>query len=335
MPQGYRRGARRVNPARPTSSVTTRCRGSALTVDGRGRRALGRRVIVDSHTHVVADDEDLYPLCPYGLDQGVGTERRQAVWFREIPLTAERLLHEMDEAGVAAALLVQAMGAYSYDNAYAADAARAHRERLASVVIVDPSRDDAAASLRHWVRERGARGVRLFTVTNPEATWLDEPAGFRLLDEARTLGIPVVVTILARQVEKLASALRRFPDVPVALDHCGFPDLRGGPPYERASALFELAAFTNLRVKVTTHVLRLAEREPGGPAALTDALAARFGAARLLWGSDYPQTHDRPYGDMVALAQRAVANFDAAARARFLGGTALELWPELAAGRQE
>jgi len=139
--------------------------------------------------------------------------------------------------------------------------------------------------------------------------------------------------MLARQIAKLASALRRFPTTPVALDHCGFPDLRGGPPYARASALLDLASFPNLRLKVTTHVLRLAEKDAAGPAPFVDLLAARFGASRLLWGSDYSQTHDRSYADMVALARRASANLSEADQVRFLGGTALELWPELAATR--
>lgn len=288
-------------------------------------------MIVDSHTHIVAHDEDRYPLTPYGLDQGVGGERRQAVWFRDVPVSGERLLELMDDAGVAAALLVQAMGAYSYDNTYAVDAARAHPDRFASVVIVDPSRDDAADTLRTLVRERGARGVRLFTVTNPESTWLDEAAGCRVWEEAQRLGIPVVVTILARQVAKLVTALQRFPGAPVALDHCGFPDLRGGPPYQRTSALLELVAFPNLKLKVSSHVLRQAEKDPAGPAAFVDHLAAHFGASRLLWGSDYSQTHDRSYAELVALARLAAANLIPHDRERFLAGTALELWPELAA----
>jgi L-fuconolactonase len=291
-------------------------------------------VIVDSHTHVVSPDDRRYPLTPYGLDQGVGTERKQAAWFRDVPVSAEGLVALMDEAGVGAALLVQGVGAYSYDNAYAVDAARLFPERLASVVCVDPLAPDARATLRMLVEERRARGVRLFTVTSPESSWLDEDAGFALWDEARRLRIPVVVTILSRQIPKLANALRRFTDVPVALDHCGFPDLRGGPPYERASTLAELAAFPNLHLKVTTHVLRLAEKDPAGPAAFVEHLAATFGAARLAWGSDFPQTHDRAYADMVRLARTACAGLGEADRARFLGGTALALWPELAAARQ-
>lgn len=291
-------------------------------------------MIVDSHTHVVSPDDRRYPLTPYGLDQGVGGERKQAAWFRDVPVSVEGLVAHMDEAGVGAALLVQGVGAYSYDNAYAVDAAHVFPERLASVVCVDPLAADARATLRTLVEERRARGVRLFTVTNPESAWLDEDAGLALWDEARRLRIPVVVTILSRQIPKLANALRRFADVPVALDHCGFPDLRGGPPYERASALADLAAFPNLHLKVTTHVLRLAEKDPAGPAAFVEHLAATFGAARLVWGSDFSQTHDRAYADMVGLARTACAGLGEGDRARFLGGTALALWPELAGARQ-
>lgn len=286
-------------------------------------------MIVDSHTHVIAPDQERYPLAPAGLDQGIGTDRRTAVWFRDVPVSAEGLLSQMAEAGVDRAVLVQAMGAYSYDNSYAADAARAYPRRFASVAIVDVGRNDAVDRLRYWVTERGVRGVRLFTVTSPEGTWLDEPAGLRVWEEAARLQVPVVVTILSRQLAKLQNALRRFPEIPVALDHCGFPDLRGGPPYAKASGLFELVSFRNVRLKVTSLVLKQLEADIDGPESFVATLAERFGPDRLMWGSDYSQTHDRPYAEFVALAQRAAAHLSATARGYFLGRTALAMWPEL------
>ena len=54
-----------------------------------------------------------------------------------------------------------------------------------------------------------------------------------------------------------------------------------------------------------------------------------FGAERLVWGSDYPQTHDRSYAALVELGRDACAGLPAADRDRFLGGNALRLWPEL------
>jgi predicted TIM-barrel fold metal-dependent hydrolase len=50
----------------------------------------------------------------------------------------------------------------------------------------------------------------------------------------------------------------------------------------------------------------------------------------LLWGSDWPQTHDCPYAGLVQLAHDACVHLTATERAAVLGGTALAVWPELA-----
>ncbi len=65
----------------------------------------------------------------------------------------------------------------------------------------------------------------------------------------------------------------------------------------------------------------------GDPVDLVDRLAAVFGAERLMWGSDFPQTHDRPYPELVDLGRRACARLSAGDQAAFLGGTALTLTP--------
>jgi len=49
----------------------------------------------------------------------------------------------------------------------------------------------------------------------------------------------------------------------------------------------------------------------------------------LMWGSDYPQTHDRTYAQLVALAQNTAEVLPPQAQADYLGETALKLWPEL------
>jgi L-fuconolactonase len=66
------------------------------------------------------------------------------------------------------------------------------------------------------------------------------------------------------------------------------------------------------------------------PRAVIEALAAGFGADRLMWGSDFPQAHDRPYAQMVELARDAVSGLPEAEQCEVLGGTARRLWPALA-----
>ena len=147
---------------------------------------------------------------------------------------------------------------------------------------------------------------------------------------AAELDLRVVATLLAPELPRLRRMLERFPDIPVVLDHCGFPDLEGGPPYPNAGPLFALADHAALHLKVTSHLLEDAERaSASGGGALVERLAAEFGVARLVWGSDYPQTHDRTYAELIDLGRAACSGLTTRDQARVLGENALTLWPSL------
>ena len=274
-------------------------------------------MIVDTHVHVVAADGERYPLRP----TGVGLD-----WFREAPVAVEDFLELMTPAGVERAVLVQPMSAYGFDNRYVIDSAREHSDTLASVVIVDAG-EHPVGRLRAMARD-GVSGVRLFAIGNPTLARLDEPRALGLCAAAADLDLRVVVTILSNQLPELRVMLERFPGLTIVLDHCGFPDLSGGTPYAKARTLFELATLPNLVLKVSGYLLEQAEAT-GDPRDLVDRLAAAFGADRLLWGSDYPQTHDRPYGALVELGRAASSRLAPADQSGFLGDNALRLWSRL------
>jgi len=269
--------------------------------------------LIDTHTHVVADDRDRYPLTPRNLS---------GEWYLEAPSTAEHLMHCMDEAGVSHAVLVQAVGAYSYDNAYAADSAAAYPERFASACCIDPAAADAVATLRRWILQRGMHGIRIFAVSG--TSQLDDPRTFPVWREALELGVHVIVTILRHQLPSLERVLRRYPDLCVSLDHCGFPDPSRREP--GPEPLFELAAEENLYCKVTSIVLdAMGEEAP----AFVEQLVSRFGAERVMWGSDFSQTHDRSYPELVALARRAFSGLSEEQREQCFVGTPRSLWSSL------
>ena len=55
-------------------------------------------------------------------------------------------------------------------------------------------------------------------------------------------------------------------------------------------------------------------------------LADAFGAERLMWGSDFCQTHDRPYAELVRAGIEAFGDLGGAQQDACLGGTAQRLW---------
>lgn len=270
---------------------------------------------IDSHVHVIAGDEVRYPLRPMSLS---------GAWYREAPCPAEGLLAAMDACGVARAILVQPLGAYSYDNRYAADSARRHPDRFVGVCCVDPFGGDPAGELERCVGEWGMRGVRLFALAREGPGWLDDPRTFPLWERAAKLDARIVVTILFHQIPALDAVLRRFPDAPVSLDHCGFPPL-ARDPWPEAAPLLALAEHPNLHLKVSTHVIDAARRG-GDPRRFFAALAERFGPRRLMWGSDFCQTHDRSYAELVAQGREAFSSLAAGDREWCLGRTAAQLW---------
>jgi L-fuconolactonase len=264
---------------------------------------------VDTHVHVIAEDEARYPLNPSGVT---------GAWYREDPCSIERLVDLMDVAGVDAAVLVQGISAYRFDNRYTLDAAAQLPERCTSVVCVDLGGADPVSEVTALL-DRGAGGLRWVAlhdggVEEPRAVW-DLVADHR---------IPVVVTVLDRHLPGLVDALPRLPDVRLALDHCGFADFSHGLP----EALTALAAFPTVHLKVSTIALDSAG-EHGDVRDFLCELSACFGANRLMWGSDYSQTHDRPYPDLAGYARFASSKLGADDRTWFLGGTAATLWSEL------
>ena len=276
-------------------------------------------MIVDTHVHVVSKDQETYPLEPAGLP---------GRWYLDSPCDAEGLMAQMDASSVDRAILVQGVGAYSFDNRYATDAAAKHPTRFTSAVCVDVRVPDAAQTLRTWAREHGARGVRLFAI-GERGFEIDDPSTHALWRVASEEGLHVITTLLADRLPALGRILETFPDTQVSLDHCGFPSL-SGPPWSDNAPLFELARHGNLNLKVSTHVLDASKQATGDPGTFVAVLAEHFGAARMMWGSDFCQTHDRSYAQLVVLGREAFGSLPAADRDLCLGGTAARLWPSLA-----
>jgi len=273
--------------------------------------------LVDTHVHVLSADRGRYPHHPTGLGRH---------WWSEPGRDAEGLVSVMDGHGVGRAIAAQAIGPYGYDNSYLLNAAAGHPDRLAAVPAVDVDdrtidNDELAASIAGLATSTGVVGVRLFGVA-PASSWPGDEARARVAFRAAArAGIVIVLTVWPDQLQALTSLIRESSDSPVVLEHCGFPELSGDQVPEDAP-LLALRADENVRLKVTSHLIREAAAN-GDAAKLVAQLAGTFGAERLLWGSDYPQT-DGDYGALLRDAAVAAEGLEADARPGFFADNATQ-----------
>ena len=279
--------------------------------------------IIDIHTHAISPDRARFPLGPLG--------GKQSDWSRTRPVSAEQLLAAMDEAGVAKVALVHASTAYGHDASYVAECVQRYPDRFAGVFSLDMLADDAVAQFDRWTAA-GLSGLRLFTTgsTSPgQAGWLANPKTFPVWEQAQALGMAVCVQMRPEGAADLQRLLDRFSKVPIVLDHLGRVSLSDGPPYKTAAWLFELAAYPNLFLKLTTRTIHESSAGLARPETFFPRIVEAVGANRIAFGSNFP-AHEGPMSRLLHEAQEALACLPEKDRAEIFSGTAKRLYPKLA-----
>ena len=282
-------------------------------------------ILFDTHTHVISPETAAYPTDPIG--------GKQSEWSRERPVDADGLLRAMDAAQIEKAIVVQASTVYGHDNRYVAETVRAHRDRLVGVYSIDAMAPDAVERIDHW-QAQGLYGFRLFTTgsTMPgQAAWLGHPDSYPAWAHAEQLGIPVCLQMTMDGLPVLRDLLTRFPKVRVLLDHCARPELAGGAPYTDAQALFDMAAFPGVYLKLTNRTLEAATQGQSTPGAFLDAILASYGAHRIAWGSNFPAAAGT-LASLAAQARSVLGDLSPGDQAAIGHGTARALYPFAATG---
>jgi predicted TIM-barrel fold metal-dependent hydrolase len=279
--------------------------------------------IVDIHPHIICTDMARHPLNPLGGSQ--------STWSRDRPVPYEKMIEEMNAAGVDKSALVQAATAYGFDNSYVAEAIAAYPKRFTGVFTIDVMAPDAVDKMKYWL-DRGFSGMRLFTTgsTMPDqATWFDDARTYPAWEYAGRVGIPVCMQMTPSGFLQLRGLMERFPQVKMILDHLAKPEIADGPPYAAAAGLFALADYKNLFMKVTPRNLAPPDWGKATPATFFAKLVGAFGARRIAWGSNFP-ANKGPLSMLLAQSQQSLASLNDDDRAWILGKTAQSLYPPLA-----
>jgi len=278
---------------------------------------------VDIHPHVISDDESRYPPAPlFG---------KRSDWSQERPCTVETLIAAMDDAGVDKAAVVHSSTTYGFDNSYVVDACARYPGRLLAVGSVDVLAPDAVETIRQWV-DRGLGGLRLFTGGSTkefDPSELDDPRSFPAWELCGELGLTMCIQTGPVGLRQVTALARRFPKVPIILDHLGRPDVTDGPPYANAQSLFDLAPIESIYLKLTPRIMGDSKKGAATPETLFPKLVEVFGAGRLAWGSNFP-TSPGTLAEIKATAEDRLSGLSADDRASIFAGTAQKLYPALA-----
>jgi predicted TIM-barrel fold metal-dependent hydrolase len=279
--------------------------------------------VIDIHPHIVSPDTKRYPLAPIG---GI-----QSNWSSERPTTYQDLLKSMEEAGVDKAAIVHSSTAYGFDNSYVADAVAAVPSRFTGVYSIDVMAADAITTFDYWL-DRGCTGMRLFTSgsTLPnQAMWFADPKTYPFWEHAAAKSIPVCMQMKYQALPLLRQIMDRFPNVTMILDHMTRPPVEDGPPYQAASELFEVARYKQVFLKITPVNVTPESWGKGSAETFFGKIVDTFGASRIAWGSNFPNSVGT-LAELLGAARQAFGFAKASDQDWIFGKTALTLYPTLA-----
>jgi predicted TIM-barrel fold metal-dependent hydrolase len=212
-------------------------------------------------------------------------------WFEPI----ETLLQQMDRNGVEHAILIQMRG--QANNDYLFECMRHYPDRVSVVVGLEADHPTATDTLARLV-DSGACGVRLMATARSQGA--DPLAIWR-----RAASLGMAVSCLGTSQEFLSTdfvhLVQDLPELTLVLEHLGSALEHETVPPEAFRAVFSLARFPNVYIKVPglgefcTRKMPVSEPfafdRPIPP--LLDWALEAFGPARMMWGSDFPPVSAR------------------------------------------
>ncbi|KAL7568742.1 hypothetical protein ACA910_021735 [Epithemia clementina (nom. ined.)] len=281
-------------------------------------------IIIDSHLHVWANTEESSSAFPYAQAPPDSLKDRAS--------TGE-LLKQMDAYGVDGALIVQPIN-HKNDHSYVLEAMKSHPDRFKGMLLHDPSlSEEKAVEQLEDLALKGFVGVRFNPYLWPkledgESKWapMSEGAGLAVYQRCADLHVPVGIMCfqgLDLHYDDILALLKKSPNTKMILDHFGFTSVENADNFAK---LLDLAKYPNVYIKISA-LFRLADKSPYNRVRLERfaPLLQKFGANRLMYGSDFPFVLEQPeaYG-MVRLVSSWIHNDQD--REMIMGGTAEQLF---------
>jgi L-fuconolactonase len=270
-------------------------------------------LIIDSHAHVYAEDDQRYPPVANPIRPPARTG------------SLSRLLALAQENSVTGLCIVQPGTFYGWDNRFICELPERLQNSAAAICSLDPDDSNSYQQLKQHTRFCGIRGLRSYPASDGH---LDSPGVVQLWQSAGEEGITINVLIQVHHTDQLARMLEQFPRQPVVIDHCLITG-RDSDLRLVLKSMLRLARFPNTYAKLSFLPLGSNEEYPfPGLHDTCKSIIAGYGADRCLWGSNFPcelWTPGTSYADHLRLFTTELGLPDSA-KAAILGRTAHRLW---------
>ena len=284
--------------------------------------------VFDTHPHFYTADTARFPF-----KSDIAANARTRVMTE--PMTYDHVVTEYwNNAGITMGTGVQYNTVYGTDNRYLLEVCASDPGRVFPVVILAATDPETPATLRRFTRENRIAGVRLFgSPVNGEFEFFADAAipAWETIDD---LGIATVLMLvggdLNRTMGRVKEFATRFPNMPIVLDHLGYPNPASSPEtFGLTPGHLDVVGMDNLYWKLTSFHLTTQTDLRG----FIDYVAGLYGTDHMMWGSDIgntPGTLDDHYAllqrqvdatDHLSLADRRQMFFETAQQVFVPGGT--------------
>jgi L-fuconolactonase len=200
---------------------------------------------------------------------------------------------------------------------------------LGVVGWVDLRSPQAAAHLEQLAQNPKLVGIRHIVQSEPDDRFLLQPDFLRGISLLAEFDLAYDILIYPKHLTVAAEFVRRFPEQRFVLDHLAKPEIKSGTINAWNKGMAELAAYPNVYCKLSGLVTEADWNrwKPEDMRPYLDAAFERFGANRLLIGSDWPVcTLAGSYARVMGLVKDYLSGHSEQEREAILGGNAKRFW---------
>ena len=187
----------------------------------------------------------------------------------------------------------------------------------------------AGAHLKQLAQNPKLVGIRHIVQSEPDDRFLLQPDFLRGISLLAEFDLAYDILIYPKHLAVAAEFVRRFPEQRFVLDHLAKPEIKSGTINAWNKGMAELASYPNVYCKLSGLVTEADWNrwKPEDMRPYLDVAFERFGANRLLIGSDWPVcTLAGSYARVMGLVKDYLSGHPEQEREAILGGNARRFW---------